>query len=682
MIFPNISIGRNTKRYTHNMSFDNNTTLPFGVVQPLMSQRLEPNAKISVNMRQLVRLAPMPVPTFARLNMTNEVCFVPTVDVCPYYEALVSQMSFTGTDSTYYPTELPRTSNSFLVYYLLTQFDDVYYSAFDKNGNLVTDTSKLSLAKVQNALFNAFFGVGASTTGVPSLQEEFCQTKKDNFISVDAADYVVRFGDDGDDTTQFYLCFRLTESARRFRSVLVGLGYSLNASDHSSVSIIPILSYYKAWFDLYYPVRDLNWTDTNAYKVIKYIENYRTRFTEGYVKQYHVQAFIDFLRDLHNTFYTSKDDIVSVHRASISLSPAEKVPSFVDFSGNSAVSVSKASDAEPYVSASKAFGLVSLQALQRFTRYFAKNSVIGKRISSYVKVHYGAAVANSLYKDANHIGSYSYPLSVDDVMSSSDTFDVSTDTAGNSSSSGELLGAYAGKGIGFDKSSFDFTAPTFGYFFVLSSVSTPTGYFQGNSGDLYVVDFDHVPNPSFDCLGYEISPRGQFISYNDIVFGNDDSYQSLHITDGFGYVPRYTGLKYHKNIVNGDISRRSTADSLSAYHLNRIITPFTLTQAPIDSSSTIKGQIDYKSGDVPSASTSWRFLTRQPWLGDYNRIFYNHGDLYPADHWHGDLYGPDDNFIVQTVFDVRVTDQYKPLSQAWDTYEESTDDSSVDVKPE
>ena len=113
MKFPNISLGRVSKRYTHNMSFDNNTTLPFGVVQPLMSQRLEPKAKISVDMRQLVRLAPMPVPTFARLYMNNEVSFVPTVDVCPYYESLVSQLSYSNGSKTFYPTKLPRTTKSY-----------------------------------------------------------------------------------------------------------------------------------------------------------------------------------------------------------------------------------------------------------------------------------------------------------------------------------------------------------------------------------------------------------------------------------------------------------------------------------------------------------------------------------------------------------------------------------------
>ena len=64
---PSISLGSAAKkRYTRDMSFDNNTTMPFGYCQPLMSQMLLPNSDITVSTKQLVRLAPMPCPSFAR----------------------------------------------------------------------------------------------------------------------------------------------------------------------------------------------------------------------------------------------------------------------------------------------------------------------------------------------------------------------------------------------------------------------------------------------------------------------------------------------------------------------------------------------------------------------------------------------------------------------------------------
>lgn len=675
MKFPNISLGRVSKRYTHNMSFDNNTTLPFGVVQPLMSQRLEPKAKISVNMRQLVRLAPMPVPTFARMYMNNEVSFVPTVDVCPYYEALVSQLSYSNGTKTFYPTELPHTTNSYLVHKFLCDLDSAYYSVYDRNGVLVKDYSIINTTKIRNEFEKLFYSrIPAESV---SYQEDFFLSSKDNFVTCDGADYVVSLLNGGaDNTTEYVFCFRLTERGRRLRSVLLGLGYSLNISDQSKVSIIPILSFYKAWYDLYYPSRDLSWTDSHAYKVIKFIEDYNVDFFLNKGMTPYLNVFESFLSDLSQTFYVAPDDIVSVHRASLSNQRQFIFPRVSSESGYLSSIASERGDLPALsINDGTSIGYTLFQALQRFTRYVNKNSVIGQRISSYVSAHYGADVANSLFKDSNHIGSFTYPLSVDDVLSQSDTFD-------NTTNSGELLGAYGGKGIGFDNNHFEFIAPTFGYFFVMSSVSTPTGYYQGNSGDLYVVNFDTVPQPDFDCLGFEVSPRGQFIGYNGIASPEVPSSSSL--SGGFGFVPRYTGLKYHKNIVSGDLSRRSTASQLSAYHLNRIITPLKITQQPVDTSTaTPRGNIKFQYAPVPSASTEWRYLTKEPWLGNYNRIFYQDIDIYPAaTTLDPDIFGSDDNFIVQTVFDVKVTDQYKPLSESWDTYEESTDNSSVDVKPE
>ena len=70
-----ISLGSSAKkRYTRSLSHDNNTTMPFGFVQPLLSQRLEASSDIVVSTRQLVRLAPLPVPTFGRMKSDNITC--------------------------------------------------------------------------------------------------------------------------------------------------------------------------------------------------------------------------------------------------------------------------------------------------------------------------------------------------------------------------------------------------------------------------------------------------------------------------------------------------------------------------------------------------------------------------------------------------------------------------------
>lgn len=675
MKFPSISLGRSTKTYTHNMSFDNSTTLPFGVVQPLLSQRLEANSTINVNLRQLVRLAPMPVPTFARLWMNNEASFVPFVDVCPYYEALISQLSFTGTSKTYYPTKLPVTSSAYLLWFLLTH-NDTGFTLYDHNGTVITDNSYIDT--VNGILLPQFFGPSSVGTGLRMLEVESFHFSEGSRILPSGCDFVFVQRNELDTAKSFTIAFRFGPSVRRLRSVFIGLGYSLNV-DNTPVSLLPLLCYYKAWFDLYYPVRALSWTDTNAYKLIKFIEDYIYNFVPSRAngasyEEPRWSAFNQFLQDLTATFYVAPDDIVSVHRDKLSLFNG-KPPVVNDYAGSFEDVAADIEGNLPSIQIGGNLGYNTLQALQRFTRYFNKNSVIGRRISSFIRVHYGADVANSLYKDAFHVHSFRYPLQVDDIFSTSDTFEVGSDNQ----TKGELLGSYGGKGIGYDTSKVSFKAPSAGYFLVLGSISTDTGYFQGNSGDLYVTDFDTVPSPDFDALGYELTPKGEFYGFNDTYINTNNSGNFHNLNQGFGYVPRYTGLKYHKNIVNGDISRLGTSASLAPYHLNRILTPSTVVVKDVNSAGKLN--LALKSVDFPGISPVWRYLSSQSWMGNYNRIFYNVGDLYGNQDWRGD-YGPDDNFIVQTVFDSKVTSLLKPLSQSFDTYEEATDNGTVDVIPQ
>ena len=129
MSFKSILLGTPAhKSYTHDMSFDNNTTMDFGVLQPLLSQYMEPRSKIKVNTRQLVRLAPMPTPSFARMYLQNYARFVLMTDVVPYYESLLSGIPFASLTKTFTPTEMPYTDNMVLQMHLCLRSDIAVYS--------------------------------------------------------------------------------------------------------------------------------------------------------------------------------------------------------------------------------------------------------------------------------------------------------------------------------------------------------------------------------------------------------------------------------------------------------------------------------------------------------------------------------------------------------------------------
>lgn len=686
--FPKISLGSSAKkRYTRNMDFDNNTTMDFGFVQPLLSQRMEANGDIRVSAKQLVRLAPMPVPSFARVAMHCDASFVPTSEVVPYYEAMLSGQSYSVGSTTYKPTSLPMTTNAFLCYLVLltsrctvynfsqgqnTQFSRYVYSSSDTSSNIpVSKLVSRVISKMSGATLTFDFSVPSNLKFGTTNDQDFDDNSD---VTPDSADYIVFTPGIHDGSVKLAFCFDFSLAARHLRSIFIGLGYGLNFNDRQPVSIVPLMSYYKAYYDLYAPLRTSNWLTTSCYKLIKYIEdNYYTTLYPivspsvgtpiSNLSQ--LQFLLNLCESLSTCFYTSPDDYLSIHRSTPNLSANSISAPNYDGIG---VTISASDTALPFYPSS-ATSLIKLQMLQRLTRYVNKDSIIGKKMSEWLKVHFGADVSNSLFKDSYHLSHSRLDLQINDVFNTADTAGIS------GSGTGEHLGAYAGKGIGFGDMNFKFHAPVQGYVFVLATIVPKASVFQGNSPDLYCINNDTIPNPDYDAVGFEATPLGVF---------RDDNSLSLQLTGEtvtnktFGFVPRYSGLKIKKNIVNGDMSRRGTFDSMSPYYLDRILTSNLLTSTPKDASKGFYN-VNYRTQNLPTASEQWRYPCRYSWLGNFDRLFINCGDALQ----HFDAASNiSDNFIVQSIFNVSVTDFLKPLSQSFDTYEESSDTSTVDVSAE
>lgn len=687
-----ISLGKSSKRYTRPVSFDNNTTMDFGFCQPLFCQLLLENSDISVSLRQLVRLAPMPVPSFARVSLVNKFVFVPWSDVCPYYEALLSNIPYGP--SKVIPTKLPYITNDYLIRVLLT-----YLGTYATCYYVSAANGKESLTQVTDAV---------ETKVYANIAKEWCADMKvkdndgDTFepvsykrtdskepVAPNSADYLYRCSatNMGEGVyageVDYVVAFKFDGQARHIRQILLGLGYSLTMYDTTPVNALPIFAYYKAWFDTYAPKRTMSWTDTNAYQMI------HSLFDSDYKPDLAVQQdsetypyMFALLYDLAGCYYVADDDFVSVHRddlQTVSNNAVSFVESAYDGINNNAVTQDTSNANPTYfpTTDSNAGGAyinnVGLQTLQRLSRFVNKDSVIGQRISRWVSNHFGASVANSLYRDVYQVHTSIVPLQINDVFSTSDTADEATQQ-------GEVLGAYAGKGIGFDNSQFKFHADKRGYLFCMSSVVPKMGYFQGTDTSLYGLDRFTLPNPDFDAVGMEVTPSGFVLGDNGYTSESKRTRQDF--TAGFGYVPRYSGYKVKKNIVNGDMSLRSTIDSMSPYYLDRIVQTGDVLYTKLTSGAYEQKSI-YPSR-VPRASEKWRYPTRYSWLGDPNRMFYNASVYHGASAQsplvaEGDLY---DNFIVQNLFEFKIIDFLKPISMSFDTYEETTDNTTQNVSPE
>lgn len=675
--FSKVNLGISTKRYTHDMSFDNNTTLSFGVCQPLFCQLMNDKDKLAGNIRQLVRLAPLPVPSFGRMRLVNKLRFVQMTDICPYYEALLSGSYINTSDLNYLPQEVLQISIRELTQVVL-QYSVIDY--FKRDSTSPTEPKYV----YQNVLTPSVYKEAISVLHTAYVnQSQFASVIPDPkphggdvslAISPDSADYLVC-------TDDAFICFRLTERGKRLRNVIIGLGYELDLSCRDSVSFLPLFAFFKAWYDCYAPSRETQWNQTNAFILIdasfqKYLYDLNHFTTLGGATEKVQKALLGFFEDLANTWYVAKDDYVSAHRLNAVSSNTDsfgdiqsKVPSDdnlttlqgVQYNGNGFVP--KANVATDF----------TLQTLMRISKFINKDTVIGKKVSTWLKAHFGADVASSFFKDSVSLSDVVVSCNINDVFSTADT------TSGDGS--GEQLGSYAGKGLGFGDGSFSFTAPTFGYFVVVSCLVPDSKYFQGVDPSLFGVDRFTLPNADFDALSYEITPSSFLCGHNDIFIKGQKSTSDK----GFGFVPRYSGFKTRRNIVNGDMSRRGTIASYSPYYLDKI-----LTENAIRSLKNADGSYSFVAvnNPLPVASEVWRYPTRYPWLGNFNRIFYNSGNEVFDDASAGDETNDftntpiDDNFIVQSVISMKLTNGLKPISMSYDVYDDDVDNSSKTITQE
>lgn len=670
-IFDKISVGVKTKKYTHHIPFDNNTTMQFGVIQPLFHQFLNANDRLSSDVRQLVRLAPLPVPTFGRMHLENNFKFVKMSDIYPAYEAYLSHKFVNTSHSQYIPVQLPFVTPALLCLWLLKYS---VYTTYKRNpdGNYAMTTLPADYGTLSGTLFDPH-------TGKTSYNlQNFCTPQFTTNVTPDGADYIVYSPDE-----KYIYCFRFTNAARRLRSILVGLGYTYDLDVNDILDATPLFAFYKAYYDTYAPSRESSWTQTACFRLVNFIYDYNVpnvvslfedSLTSPYTDSIRKSAF-QFLDDLLNCWYVEPLNYVSAHRlhsgdntAAEAYNPSQLSPidEFTDL-----VTYDGADKSLPYTD--QVITSISFRQILKLTRFVTKDSVIGQKVSTWLKAHFGANVDNSIFKDSTNIATTRVNCSINDVFSTSDTL---------SESGGETLGAYAGKGLGFDNSGFDFTAPSFGYVICLSCIVPDANFFQGYDPTLSAVSPDQRPNADLDAFGYEATPLASIAPLNDVSL----SQRAVKLSNkSFGFVPRYTSFKTRKDIINGDMSRRGSINGYAPYYLDKI-----LTSQLVDATEVSKGvyTIIDRSSALPLATESWRYTCRFPWLGNFNRIFSsnNYAPYSLVEDKDTDNYYTeqiiDDLFIVQSVFDMRLVNCLKPMSESYDTFDDDVNGDNERISQE
>ena len=202
---------------------------------------------------------------------------------------------------------------------------------------------------------------------------------------------------------------------------------------------------------------------------------------------------------LGECFVTQQDDFISVHRptpfGSTDVTDVEgelTVPHYIDSSVDSSTfdkpdtfaqggsKTTNQQGQEVNIQTSYPLTYARLKVLERLSKFVSKNSVIGRKVESYIKAHYDSTVLSSFFKDSKFVFQFNSDCSINDVMSTAQTAPAD--------GVGENLGAYAGKGIGFGDDKVNFEAPSFGFFLIFTNVAPKSGFYQGDDPTLYGVN--------------------------------------------------------------------------------------------------------------------------------------------------------------------------------------------------
>lgn len=511
-------------------------------------------------------------------------------------------------------------------------------------------------------------GVDISTQGkwIPSQ----------GYVDILTADYVSLFGPT-EGLTEYAIAFKLRSTGKHLFNILMGLGYQFapNLEDQiEPVNWLKVFAFYKSWFNIYRPKRQMSFTQTNCYKLIKMCETEDANSTL-YPSAYDMADVLkEFLWDLSTEpYYYLPQDYFGMSTLTPNADYTEDGLSILPTNnGQVAPGTSDVDDVVlfgnvgPVAIGAGDNGLgANSPALMKIAlgilKHVNKNTIIGKSVADYIKVHFGISLDTSHDLDKVYvIGEVNEDIDISPVMSMAQT-------------EGDDLGAYAGRGYGESRQGNEFefenTKDTHGLWLTLSCIIPKSGYYQGilkENRSLKRLDF---PQSDLDALGYEVLTRSEVSAdYPVCTFKfNPHTYVGFDRKKGFGFVPRMSGFKVGRDVVAGEMALRSGVSQFDGYHLERKIPFERISFASLyDSEGNMKvlTAIDPPAYVPNVVHDEFRRVDPTDNLGNLNRCFYSESVN-------------DDHFIVHFKFKVDAWMPLMSLSDSFDTMQSDSDDVNI-----
>lgn len=677
----------NEKKYNHKFSRTVNTTSDFGFLQPLICRELSSRDTLNFVLCSEVQFAPMPAPTFGQVDLKAYHAFVPIESIFHPYGSFMKGEVYRGSNETYIPQTVITTSNAqlFTIGKILSsvtiyELEDVSSSSTGisflnrflvSNSNDINDVLTLFLNKLD----------GYFSTGEGELTASFCPTiygtqayAKDYFAGYDSTDrddlkyydwYELLTEVDGDDTYNYLICGKYSHAGRNWRTICQGLGYKFNNSG-TEQTFLKLLAWYKAYYELFYPKRDLAWKATYAAAIQEWCEQY------GVFDLLDGQAFLKydllgyFVKDVVRSYYCGNPDWVSAHITGMSTQTAAQNTDSIDYltavGGSSTVGTGAAnSQARLTGGNTNVFtNMLTKSALDLLDALSARINVrtaSGVRIREYLKSQLGS----EYFEEDKYmsIGADSMPMFVEKIMNQAQTAEGD-------------LGEFAGRGQSEGNGeNYSFTAPEVGYWITMVTVVPRGNFCQGVDRDCgHIAKYDFF-DKKFDSL--TLVPTRKMYIYGEQEFtplSGDGG-----INSSFGNIPNYSEYCTVNDLINGDIARPSKRASFLPYTMQKLLPYTALDQGTVGTKRY--GRISNLDMSVVVNGIIWRFINLVPWLGIFNRMFTNSGSPLTVlssevinfnenyTFWHTP--GQDDNFILNAIINFSLDSFKLPLQDSFQT---------------
>lgn len=551
---------------------------------------LVPKQPYKVKHSSFVRLEPMPIPTNGSIKINNRAFFVPYRTVWPVFNDFYSDVN--GVSSTGAPQAFSSAP---------TVTDNVLIDLFDD-----TDISTL----------------------VPANE---------------TPDFVI-IGSDGTQSKR-----RFTRRGKQYYKILRQLGYAIDFNQqntpfvHSALALLCAAKVSYDWYSVTAYAMDIRYTKVQAiferktsYALSKldvtdlldllwtvhYDSDYFTSAWDN-PNSPNIGAFSNYvLNDITNGSNTNfSSNVFAGIGSSASSLGADNAPKLIGGPGGSSGNLNTISQ----------YGLTALRSL---TDFLKRNQISGARTLDRYLARWNVKLSNDKLNRSYYISSKRESVLIGDVTSTSDT-------------SGANLGAFAGKGIGYNEYTFDYTNDEeFGMFFVFSTIVPEVSYYQGEAAHNMRLTRTQFFIPEFDNLGVQAINKRELYCPLD---GNLTRGISSWDNQVFGFTPRYADYKVQLDKVTGDYVVPSLSTGKDSWYIGRDMRRF------VDDGSS--SPFDNLAHSI--------FFTEGADATQYNRIFYNTSSEV-------------DNFNVSHVFEVTTTFPGKSLFNTYE-FEDKGETVNIDV---